>query len=173
MPPPPAGRQQRPCPPACECGASFGSCGLNVGSVGLSPCLLHCRLPRVLSCHCRRHRHLVTNTLPHAHRGGGNTVISVPTIEAVLASNNASQEQRSMPGHAPHSRCPHKRTCCYFLRLEVGFANCKPQSSCQTINSADRFFKLRRVATTGVLALPAYLAAAVDHRDRVRHADAA
>jgi len=33
-------------------------------------------------------------------RGDERPSISVPTIEAVLASNNALQEQRSMPGHA-------------------------------------------------------------------------
>ena len=74
-----------------------------------------------------------------------------------------------MPGHARISRCPHKRTCCYFLRLEVGFANLIGQTAKlpSKTNSIDQFFKLRRVATAGVVALPAYLAAAVD---RVRHA---
>jgi hypothetical protein len=51
----------------------------------------------------------------------------------------------------------------------VGFANLIGQAAKlpSKTNSTDRFFKLRRVATTGVVALPAYLAGAVDH---VRHA---
>jgi hypothetical protein len=50
-----------------------------------------------------------------------------------------------------------------------GFANLIGQAAKlpSKTNSTDRFFKLRRVATTGVVALPAYLAGAVDH---VRHA---
>ena len=125
---------------ACDCGASFESCGLGiVGSVGIFTrivCSIAGCLPR-RSC-----KALAVGQLSAIVTWGGeNTLrtpgaprrrpsISVPTIEAVLASNNASQEQRSMPGYAPHSRCPHKRSCCYFLRLKVGFASSgKPQSS--------------------------------------------
>ena len=55
------------------------------------------------------------------------------------------------------------------LAPAVGFANLIGQAAKlpSKTNSTDRVFKLRRITTTGVVALPAYLAAAVD---RVRHA---
>jgi hypothetical protein len=88
-------------------------------------------------------------TARRAHRGEAmnDRRFQSRTIEAVLASNNAPQEQRSMPGPAPHSRCPHKRSCCYFFRLEVGFASLTKQAAklVESINLADRFFKLGQV----------------------------
>ena len=64
-------------------------------------------------------------TLPHAGRTAAavTSVVSIPDNGGWTREQQTSQEQRSMPGHALHSRCPHKRTCCYCLRLEVSFTN--------------------------------------------------
>jgi hypothetical protein len=65
-----------------------------------------------------------------------------------------------MAGHAPTFSSPSRAILC--LRLEVGVANLIGQArkaAVKKINSTKRFFKLRRIATTGAVALPAQLAA--------------
>jgi hypothetical protein len=107
--------------------------------------------------------------------------ISASFVHGAPAINNFAVTKGTRPSPAPSpERMPKSSAdagtrpafAILSLRLEVGFANpigqaAKLQSK---TNSTDRFFKLRRVATAGVVALPASLAAAVD---RVRHAASA
>ena len=167
-------------PPVCDC-ASFGSCGLGiVGSVGIFTrmvCSIAGCLPRQ-SCKALAFGQLsaiVTwggdghATARRTHRGGGERPsISVPQLRLYSRATTfrkSSDQCRDTPRilvaltSDPVAIIP----CAWRSASRT----CKPQSVCQTINSSDRFFKLRRVATTGVLALPASLAAAVDRR--VRH----
>ena len=64
-------------------------------------------------------------------------------------------------------RCPHKRSCCYFLRLEVGLASLisKPQSQ-SNYTLAHRFFQVEQAevddSAISILALLTQLA--VPHR---------
>jgi hypothetical protein len=67
--------------------------------------LARCPLRRSPRCRTAQSRRRVARWKNTRYRTAGRTSderqsISVPTIEAVLASNNAPQEQRSMPGYA-------------------------------------------------------------------------
>ena len=135
--------------------------------------LLHCRLPaaselqspRFRTAQCHRHG-AVTDTLPHAGRTAASGERPSIRSRQLRLCSRATTFRKSSDQCRDTPRILVALTSDPVAIIPCAWRSasrtCKPQSDCQTINSVDRFFKLRRVATTGVLALPASLAAAVD-----------